>query len=46
LRANRRLRAPWRAFIDYSYYRNGSNLDTYDYNRHQVMAGIEASLEK
>jgi len=45
-RANRRLGAPWRAFIDYSYYRNESNLDTYDYSRYQVMVGIEAALEK
>lgn len=46
LRAERRLSAPWRLFIDYSYYRNESNLDTYDYSRGQLMAGIEASLEK
>ena len=46
LRANRRLSPPWRVFIDYSYYRNESNLDTYDYSRHQLMAGIEAALEK
>jgi len=46
LRANRRLGAPWRVFIDYSYYRNQSNLDTYDYSRQQFMAGIEAALEK
>jgi tetratricopeptide (TPR) repeat protein len=46
LRAGRRLTVPWRLFIDYSHYRNESNLDTYDYSRHQVMAGIEASLEK
>jgi len=46
LRVNRRLTAPWRLFVDYSYYRNESNLDTYDYSRHQLMAGIEASLEK
>ena len=46
LRANRRLTPPWRVFIDYSYYRNESNLDTYDYSRHQLMAGIEAALEK
>ncbi len=46
LRANRRLTALWRAFIDYSYYRNESNLDTYDYSRSQVMVGIEAALEK
>jgi tetratricopeptide (TPR) repeat protein len=43
---NRRLADLWRVFIDYSYYRNESNLDTYDYNRHQLMAGIEAALEK
>jgi hypothetical protein len=46
LRTNRRLTPPWRVFIDYSYYRNQSNLDTYDYSRHQLMAGIEAALEK
>ena len=46
LRANRRLTPLWRAFVDYSYYRNDSNLDTYDYSRHQLMAGIEAALEK
>ncbi len=46
LRANRGLTPLWRAFIDYSYYRNQSNLDTYDYSRHQLMAGIEAALEK
>jgi len=46
LRADRRLSAPWRLFIDYSYYRNESNLDTYDYSRQQLMAGIEAALEK
>ena len=46
LRANRRLTAPWGVFIDYSYYRNDSNLDTYDYSRQQLMAGIEVSLEK
>ena len=46
LRANRRLSAAWRAFVDYSYYRNESNLDTYDYSRYQVMVGIEAALEK
>ncbi len=44
LRADRRLSAPWHLFMDYSYYRNESNLDTYDYSRQQLMAGIEASL--
>jgi tetratricopeptide (TPR) repeat protein len=46
LRANRRLTALWRAFVDTSYYRNEWNLDTYDYGRYQVMVGIEAALEK
>jgi len=46
LRANRRLTAPWRAFVDYSYYRNQSNLDIYDYSRYQLMVGIELALEK
>jgi len=46
LRANRPLTALWRAFIDTSYYRNESNLDTYDYSRYQLMIGIEAALEK
>ena len=45
-RANRRLNPVWRMFIDYSYYRNKSTLDTYDYDRHQIMAGVEAALEK
>ncbi len=46
LRAIRRMSAPWRVFIDYSSYRNQSNLDTYDYSRHQWLGGIEAALEK
>ncbi len=46
LRANRSLTPLWRAFVDYSYYRNQSNLDTFDYSRQQLMAGIEAALEK
>jgi tetratricopeptide (TPR) repeat protein len=45
-RTNRRLSALWRVFVDYSYYRNRSNLDAYDYGRHQLMAGVEAALEK
>lgn len=42
LRASRRLTALRRVFIDYSYYRNNSNLGAYDYNRHQVLVGVEA----
>jgi len=34
-----------RAFVDTSYYRDESNLDTYDYSRYQLMVGIEAVLE-
>jgi tetratricopeptide (TPR) repeat protein len=45
-RASQGLSARWSVFIDYSYYRNKSNLDTYDYRRHQLMAGVEAALEK
>ena len=46
LRASRPLSAPWRAFVDTSYYRDESNLDTYDYSRYQLMVGIEAVLGK
>lgn len=46
LRASRRLDVSWRVFIDYSYYRNESNLNAYDYGRHQLLTGIEAALEK
>jgi len=46
LRSSRRLSGVWRAFIDYSYYRNQSTLDTYDYSRYQAMIGIEAVFEK
>jgi hypothetical protein len=34
----------WRLFIDYSYYRNSSSLDAYDYKRHQFLAGSEAGF--
>jgi hypothetical protein len=44
LRASHPLSSRWNAFIDYSYYRNASNLDTYDYARHQVLAGFQAEL--
>jgi len=46
LRTSRRLNGLWRAFVDTSYYRNQSNLDTYDYSRYQAMIGIEAAFEK
>lgn len=41
-RASRRWTGVWRLFIDYSYYRNNSNLDAYDYHRHQFLTGIVA----
>jgi Tfp pilus assembly protein PilF len=44
--AYRRLGGPWRAFADYSYYRNDSTIDTYDYRRYQVLAGVEIVFEK
>jgi hypothetical protein len=46
LRATRPLGGPWRAFVDTSYYRDESNLDIYDFSRHQLMLGIEAVLGK
>jgi tetratricopeptide (TPR) repeat protein len=46
LRGYRRLAGPWRVFADYSYYRNDSTVDTYDYTRYQVLAGIEVVFEK
>jgi tetratricopeptide (TPR) repeat protein len=45
-RASRRLSPVWRAFVDYSYTRNRSTLESYDYDRQQLMAGIEAALER
>jgi tetratricopeptide (TPR) repeat protein len=44
--AYRRLGGPWRAFVDYSSYRNQSTIDTYDYGRQQVLAGVEIVVEK
>lgn len=46
LRGYRRLAGPWRVFADYSYYRNDSTIDTYDYSRYQVLAGIELVFER
>lgn len=43
---NRRLTTLWRVFIDYSYYRNESTINVYDYIRYQLLVGIEAALEK
>lgn len=46
LRASRDAGAGRRAFVDYSYYRNESSIDAYDYRRSQLMLGIEIALEK
>jgi tetratricopeptide (TPR) repeat protein len=46
IRVSRPLGSLWRVFADYSYYRNESTLDTYDYRRGQFLAGVEAALEK
>lgn len=44
LRAARAATSAWRPFLDYAYYRNESNVHTHDYNRHQVMLGVELAL--
>ena len=46
LRVSRPLGSVWRVFADYSYTRNESSLDIYDYRREQFLAGVEAALEK
>jgi tetratricopeptide (TPR) repeat protein len=46
LRASRPLEGRWRFFVGYDYYRNRSTIDAYDYSRHQLMAGVEAALER
>jgi tetratricopeptide (TPR) repeat protein len=45
-RVSRPLGSLWRAFVDYSYTRNESTLDIYDYRRSQWLAGVEAALDK
>ena len=44
VRADRRLDNRWRLFVDYSYTSNDSNFSAYDYSRHQLMGGVEATL--
>ncbi len=46
VRVSRPLGSLWRVFADYSYTRNESTLDIYDYRRGQFLAGVEAALEK
>lgn len=45
IRVSRPLGSVWRVFADYSYTRNQSTLDIYDYRRSQFLAGVEAALE-
>jgi tetratricopeptide (TPR) repeat protein len=46
LRGSRGVSTGRRAFLEYSYYRNDSSIDDYDYRRSQLMLGIEIALEK
>jgi len=46
MHAYHRISGPWRFFVDYSGYRNDSTIDTYDYTRHQALAGIEIVIER
>lgn len=46
LHASRRVGGPWRFFVDYSWYRNDSTIDTYDYTRYQASAGFELAFER
>jgi tetratricopeptide (TPR) repeat protein len=45
LRGSRALGTGRRAFVEYSYYRNDSSIDFYDYRRGQLLVGIELALE-
>jgi hypothetical protein len=46
LRASRPLEGHWRLFVAYEYYDNSSNLETFDYRRSQLSAGVEVALER
>jgi tetratricopeptide (TPR) repeat protein len=46
LRGSRGVGAGRRAFVEYSYYRNDSSIDDYDYRRGQLLVGIEVALEE
>lgn len=43
-RLSRAIGSGWRAFLDYGYHGNDSNIDVYDYGRHQALAGVERVL--
>lgn len=44
LRGERRIDARWSLFLAYEYHDNRSTLQAFDYSRHQLVAGLEASL--
>ena len=44
MRASRAFGSGRRLFFDYGYYRNESNIDAYDYDRHQALAGVELTF--
>lgn len=44
LRGSRGAGAGRRVFLEFSYYRNDSNLGEYDYRRGQLLAGLEFAL--
>jgi tetratricopeptide (TPR) repeat protein len=46
LRGSRGVGAGRRAFVEYSYYRNDSSIDGYDYRRGQLLVGVEVALEQ
>jgi tetratricopeptide (TPR) repeat protein len=46
LRGSREAGAGRRAFVEFSYYRNDSSIDEYDYRRSQLLAGVEFMLER
>lgn len=46
LRGSRGAGAGRRVFVEFSYYRNDSSLEEYDYRRGQLLAGIEFDLEQ
>lgn len=46
LRGSRDVGERRRAFVEFSYYRNQSSIDLYDYRRSQLLAGVEFVLER
>lgn len=46
MRGSRPVGLGRRLFVDYSYYRNDSNIAGYSYGRHQLMIGLELLRER